>query len=197
LAIPSPPTATYAENGGQVGALGNNCAIVNFSFGANAVNDGGPNNGFKYAGSVSSTKDGVASGFFYVISPDLQNATSTFSLAQCGNYNAQTKPNGFITRTNLLAITIRHESASAVSHYANYVTAITSSADNPGTVGEKQVGSPSLANATFLTNVANTMQTAANAVGTASEVEPCGPDYNSACVFQGFANFQPYASCTQ
>jgi hypothetical protein len=170
LSIPSPPTSTYIENGGQTGAWGNFCAIVNFSFNANIVNDGGPNNGFKYVSSVSPTNSGVAGGYFYVISPDLQNASSTFSLAQCGNYNAQSNPKGYITQANLLANTIRHESGSVASHYANYVAAIGNSSDNPGTVGEMQIGPPSLASPTFITDVTNAMQTAANAVGTAVSV---------------------------
>src|SRR5208283_4064977 len=77
--------------------------------------------------------------YYYVISPDLQNSSSTFSLAQCANYNAQTNPNGFISQPNLLANTQRHESGSVASHYAQYVAAVNVSSNNPGTVAEQQL----------------------------------------------------------
>jgi hypothetical protein len=54
---------------------------------------------------------------------DLENTNSTFYQSQCGNYNATTNPNGFISGSNLLADTTRHESGTVNAHYENYVVA--------------------------------------------------------------------------
>ena len=195
LSVPSPPSANYTESGGEVGALGNFCNVIEFEFNAAAVTDGGPNNGYKYVSSVSPTANGVNSAYYYVISPDLQNASSAFSAAQCGNYNAQTTPHGYISQPNLLANTIRHESGSVQSHYAQYVAAMNNSSNNIGTVAEQQVGLPSTSNTGFIADVTNTLTTKANTINSAAEVEPCGCNYNSTCTFQGYTNFLPYVSC--
>jgi len=87
-----------------------------------------------------------------VISPDLQNTSSAFYKAQCGNYNATTHPNGFISGSNLLTNTNRHESGTIQSHYENYVTAQNNPSNNLGTVAEKMTG---LASAQTLANSDN------------------------------------------
>ena len=74
------------------------------------------------------------------MSPDLQDTSSAFYKAQCGNYNAQTKPNGFISGANLLTNTTRHESGTVQSHYENYVVDQNNSANNLGTVAESVTG---------------------------------------------------------
>jgi hypothetical protein len=73
------------------------------------VSDNGPNNGYSYVVSITGVKGPLTTGYFYIISPDLQNTSSAFYQAQCGNYNAQTAPNLFISGANLLADATRHE----------------------------------------------------------------------------------------
>jgi hypothetical protein len=129
-------------------------------------------------------------------SPDLQNATSTFLLAQCGNYNSQTNQNGLITQSNLLANTIRHESGVSSSHYSQYVAAVNVPANNPGAVGEQQVGAPTVTSAQFTQNVTTALQNALSSMNSATKSpEPSDCNHNGSNIFQGYTNFQPYATC--
>lgn len=161
-----------------------------------SIADGGPNHDFKYVTSVSpTTSGGVTTAYLYVIAPDLENTSSTFYLKQCGNYNAQTNPNGFISGANLLAGTVRHESGATNSHYQNYVVAQNSAANNVGVVGETQTGSPSESISAFDTRVGNTLSAKISAIIQAAQVEPCAVNYSATCVLQGYVNYSPYQSC--
>lgn len=199
LSIPSPPSASFSEDGTTTGDLGMYCNTGGSSFDtAPPINDGGPNNGYQYVVSISpgSSNPNQPWAYYYVVSPDLQNSSSAFSLAQCGNYNAQTNPNGFISQPNLLSNTTRHESGSTASHYAQYAASVNASANNPGTVAEQQVGPPGLTAAQFGTNVTNALNSAVTNINSATKSpEPPGPDYSANNTFQGFTNFSPYASC--
>jgi hypothetical protein len=158
--------------------------------------DQGPNSGYWYVTSVTPGQSSQPWGYYYVISPDLQNSASTFSLAQCGNYSAQTNQNGFITQPNLLANTTRHESGPSASHYSQYIVAVNAPANNPATVGEQQVGAPSLSSAQFTTNVTNALSSAVSNINSATKSpEPPDCSHTASNVFQGYTNFQPYASC--
>ena len=188
LSLPSPPT----QSGDAVGKF---CLRQKFSFNAAEIGDGGPNQGFKYVTSVSNSADGVSTGYFYVISPDLENTASDFYRAQCGNYNAQTNPNGFISGATLLANTTRHESGSVESHYNNYVVAQDNSANNIGVVAEAKIDGPSISLNTFITNVSTTLEGKRQAILAATQVEPCSVQKDANCVFQGNINFAPYTPC--
>jgi stage V sporulation protein SpoVS len=143
--------------------------------------------------SISSSSGGSTTSYFYVISPDLQNPSSTFYQSQCGNYNSQTNPNGFISGANLLTDTTRHESGTVQSHYENYVVAQSSPANNLGAAAEAMTGKES---GQALANSATTaLNQNVEAITSATQVEPCGVQYNASCTFQGFINFQPYQSC--
>jgi len=157
----------------------------------------GPNNGYSYVYSITNNgSSGQTTGFFYIISPDIQNSSSAFYQAQCGNYNASTKPNGFISGANLLTDVTRHESGVAQSHYQNYLTAQNVSSNNLGTVAESMTGLESqqaLAN-----SVVAALNQKVQTIKTATDVEPCGTAnvaYDASCTFQGYINFQPYQSC--
>ena len=196
LSIPSPPTATFTEDGSTTGDLGEYCDELGYVVSTSTVTDGGPNNGYRYVTSVTAGNSTVPWAYDYVISPDLKNSSSAFSLAQCGNYNAQSNPNGYISQPNLLANTIRHESGTVQSHYAQYLTAVNNSSYNPGAIGEQQVGSPSTPVNTFVGNVNTAMNNgASNIISNTKSPEPCGPNYNASCTFQGYTNFSPYALC--
>ena len=195
LSISSPPSSTQTPTGETTGQLGAFCDLVQYTFNAAAVS-GGPNDGYKYVTSVTPTSTGgVNTAYYYVVSSDLQNSSSAFSQAQCGNYNAQTKPSGYISQPNLLANTVRHESGAAQSHYAQYVAAMSNSSNNVGVVAEQQVGSPGTANQTFIDNVTATLNSKVQAILSATGVEPCGCNYDASCGFQGYTNFPPYAPC--
>jgi hypothetical protein len=135
-----------------------------------------------------------------VISPALENTSSDFYQAQCGNYNPQTNT-GFISGANLLANTIRHEAGSVQSHYKNYLDAIGDPAKNPGVILEKLVQGPPGGNAQDFNNNVVTPQfnAAAQVINTAAEVEPCGASdvtLNASCQKSGNINFAPYQACT-
>jgi hypothetical protein len=179
LWLPSPPS-----NSGD--AVGKFCLVQNYSYTPDTVN-GGPNAGWQYMLSLS----GGGTSYNYVISPDLLNSGSAFYQAQCGNYNAQTTPNGFISGANLLANTTRHESGTIQSHYQNYVV-VQSGSNNLGTKGEALVAPPG---ADFGQQAQTALQGAWQSILSATQVEPCGVMYNGSCTFQGYINFYPYVSC--
>ena len=185
LSVPSPPTS-----GGD--AVGMFCLAEHFTV-ATAQVSGGPNNGYSYVSSVSPSDSKGSTAYYWTISPDLQNTASTFYQAQCGNYNAQTNPNGFISGANLNSNTIRHESGSAQSHYQNYAIAQNLPANNLGTVGEAIVGltDPN----TLASNATATLNGKQSTITTATQVEPCDVEHDASCVFQGFINFFPYQAC--
>ena len=102
-------------------------------------------------------------------------------MAQCGNYNPQTRT-GFILGSTPRANAIRHESGTVQSHYINYVVAQASSTNNLGVNAEFQVGVPSQTLAGFNTAVTNLLNQKIGAMG----VEPCGThgmEYGATCYF--------------
>jgi hypothetical protein len=187
VSVPSPPQ----QSGDAVGIF---CLAQYFSVNAATVSDNGPNNGYSYVSSISSSSGSSTTGYFYVISPDLENTSSTFYLAQCGNYNP-TAQTGFISGANLLADTKRHEAGTVQSHYENYTVAQDNSANNLGTVAESKTGIESAqALANSVTSVLNqNVQT----ILTATQVQPCSVQQDASCNFQGCINFSPYYSCSE
>lgn len=186
--MPSPP----AQSGDAVGKF---CLNQSFSFNTSSINDNGPNEGFSYVTSVSSSSsDGTSTTkYFYVISPDLQNTSSAFYQAQCGNYNATSNPNGFISGPNLLTDTTRHESGVVQSHYENYVVAQNNPSSNLGAVAEGMTGLESAQ--TLANNVSSTLNQNLQTILSASQVEPCSVQQDATCNFQGYINFSPYQAC--
>jgi hypothetical protein len=131
----------------------------------------------------------------YVVPPDAENTSGTFYQSQCGNYNAQTNPNGFLSGADLLAGIIRHESGAVNSHYVNYVAAQGDPANNLGVVGEASTAAPSVTLDTFSTNVVTTLSAKVSTILQAAQVEPCSVNRDANCVFLGNINFAPYQSC--
>lgn len=188
ISVPNPPVANQE--------IGRFYLRQGLNYKTASIADGGPNENFKYVTSVSpTTSGGGTTAYLYVIAPDLENTSSTFYVKQCGNYNAQTNPNGFISGANLLAGTVRHESGATNSHYQNYVTAQNSAANNLGVVGETQTGAPSVSFSTFTNDVGTTLGAKISAISQAAQVEPCAVNYSATCVLQGYVNYSPYQSC--
>lgn len=184
ISVPSPPS--------QAGdATGKYCLVQYYTFNPATVGDGGPNNGYSYVTSITNSQGASTTGYYWVISPDLENTTSSFYQAQCGNYNPATNT-GFISGANLATNTIRHESDPAVqSHYAEYKTAQNAPSNNLGSVAEVQVAPPSGASA-FVQNTKDILNARWTAILTATQMEPCGVNYDANCIFQGGTNFPPY-----
>jgi len=190
LSITSPPVAG--------GALGRNCLDQQWTWQSSQIGDG-PNKGFQYVTSVTSSNAGIPTTYKYVISPDLENTGSAFYAAQCGNYDPQTNPSGFISGANLLTDTIRHAAGSVASHYASYVSAQNDPQNNVGTVAESFVRFNS---GTFSADIDSALNDATQRILSAHATEPCGDChvmYNASCVFQGWVNYKDaqgnYAPC--
>ncbi len=153
LSFSSPPAP-----GQRIGAC---CLVLAWSFTrAPAISDNGPNHGYLYVATGSPTFGNAHTEFSWALHQDLANASSTFSLAQCGNYNPQTQT-GFISRANLVAGTERHEAGSANSHWAQY-SAANSGANNIGVVLEAQIAPPGTSTEVFWISIWNSAQTASN-----------------------------------
>jgi hypothetical protein len=186
IGVPSPPTSSGD-------AVGKFCLAERFTVRTAPQITSGPNTGFSYVSSVTNSDSNGTTAYYWIMSPDLQTITSAFYKAQCGNFNAQTHPNGFISGANLNANTTRHESGSVQSHYQNYVVAQNLPSNNLGTVGEAIVGltDPN----TLASSATAALNGRQSTITTATEVEPCDVTRNASCVFQGFINFFPYQAC--
>jgi hypothetical protein len=191
--LPSPPF-----NGGKLGEF---CVNQQLFINPAQISDNGPNKGYWYVSSAlnaAQANGGTPTQFVYVIGPDLQNSQSAFSLAQCGNYNAQTNPSGFISWTNLFNNTVRHESGTVQSHYVNYVAAQSIPTNNVGTTVEAITGAPGITSQAFTSSAFSTAGSKATVISNAAEVEPCNSpnvNLNATCTFNGAINFAPFASC--
>jgi hypothetical protein len=186
MSVPSPPQPDKE--------LGLFCLQQPYSFTFQQINDGGPNQGYRYITSVSNSLAGTSTAYYYVVSPDSADPGSEFSRAQYGNYDKNTNPGGFISQANLIKNIIRHESGNANSHYAQYVAGQNDPANNLGTVGEQIVGL--LSDTDFKKQVDNILSAKRTLIGSrALHPEPCSANYDGSitpCVFQGYVNYIPY-----
>jgi hypothetical protein len=150
----------------------------------------GPNAGYDYITTVTDIGE-----YSWVISGDVDNPSSQFYQAQCGNYNVSTNPNGYISGPTLDSDDQRHEAGSVNSHYAEYSAAYQNPANNPGTVMESFVEfNPT----SFGNDVSNKLGQLETTILNAATPEPCGQSYagySAACVFDGYVNYTPYVSC--
>ncbi len=188
--LPSPPVPTSSE--------GASCADLAFSFTSSApIADNGPNNGYQYVTSVSSTSGSQATQFQYIVVSDLLSAT-TFYNAQCGTYSSSNS-SGFIAGSQLKQNVLDHEQGSVLSHWTEYVNAQNNSGNNVGTVLEAAVGAPGTSQSGYQTSLTNDGRTAVNNILTAVAVEPCNgslnDDSSQSCVYCGTINSSPYQSC--
>lgn len=145
----------------------------------------GPNTGYAYWAAQLS----ISTTFQYEINPDLENSTSQFSIHQWGGC-------GFISWSNLLAQTQRHEYNSATqSHYAFYKNSLSLAAHNPGDFVEQQVASPGDNLTQFASNTRGGLDTRYDQIKTDSEVEPFAVNESEMGTPLGDINYAPYASC--
>jgi hypothetical protein len=194
-ALPVPPVP-------PPGPLGYSQANIAYTAGQNQYTTlpaTGPNGGFTYFATPFAFS---TFSYLYEISPDLENQNSAFSQHQCGNYDSQSNPSGFISWVNLLAGDRRHEyNSTTQSHYAFYSTSLAT--NNFGNFVETQVAAPGTDLTGWATTVGNTLsgyitQISLDAFGTpGNPVEPYQVNYSETGVFEGFVNYaQPnYAAC--
>jgi len=178
--------------------VGASCADLIFSFvSAPAISDNGPNDGYQYLTSVSSTGGGQQTQFLYIVVTDLLSAT-TFYTAQCGTYSSSDS-SGFIAGSQLKQNVFDHEEGSVLSHWTEYRNAQNNSSNNIGTVLEAKIGTPGTSQADYDDDLTNTGNAAINDILAAAAVEPCGgspnDDSSQSCKYCGTINYSPYTSC--
>lgn len=161
--------------------LGAACLTQRTSFTTSSVS-GGPNSGYQYVASASSSAGGTATDFIYVVNPDLENSASNFCQANCGQ-------SGFISANNLRTNVHRHEAGTTESHYKYYADAQNNPNNNVGIGVETEVGTPGMSTAAFTTQVTNTVNSRVNAINSATAVQPLGANYDASGNWQGNINF--------
>jgi hypothetical protein len=189
--LPSPPVPTSYE--------GASCADLAFSFTtAPPISDSGPNNGYQYVTSVSSSNGSQPTQFQYIVVSDLLSST-TFYNAQCGNYSSSNS-GGYIAGSQLRQNIFDHEQGSVLSHWTEYVAAQNNSANNVGTVLEAITAPPGTAQTTYDNNVTTAGTNAQNSIVAAAGNEPCNGSFNNdssqSCAYCGSINYNPYQSCS-
>jgi hypothetical protein len=175
--LPSPPTA-----GEFVGFYN----LISAPIAAYATVASGPNQGYLYITSVSYPS--LSNYFQWELAADVANSTSIFSTKQCGT-------NGYISYSNLLADTTRHEAGQvAQSHWINYSYSV--NANNFGTWVEPQTAQPGTATATFTNPISVKISDLGTQIRNDAAVEPYGVQQDINGNFQGYVNYAPYTSNT-
>jgi hypothetical protein len=157
------------------------------------IDDQGPNRNFKYITAATNQAN-----YRYALNPSLNNPLAAFFKAQCGNYDEDTKPDGFILGSVLRQNSIDHEANLLKnSHWFFYKTAQDDPNNNIGVVAERQTGAPDLADNDFVARVRNTLNDRGIMIRNLADIEPCGGavNFNNNCVFNGGTNFFPYIEC--
>ncbi len=163
-----------------------------YAFAYTTIADDGPNHGFKYLTSATN-----AATFKYQISPDLEITSSTFYMAQCGNYSQQ-NPNGYIGGAQLLSNVREHEYGTTLGHYQQYLAAQQTPSNNVGVGAEMQIAGPPTSVAAFTASVQSNLDARAAVITSATVADSaCNSDtrYDTSCAFRGFINFAPYQPC--
>jgi hypothetical protein len=188
--LASPPNSTSFN--------GASCADLAFSFDDSVISDNGPNNGYRYVASVSSTSGSQQTQFPFIIVTDLLSAT-TFYNAQCGTYSSSDS-SGFIAGSRLKQNVFDHEQGSVLSHWTEYRDAQNNSSNNVGTVLEAMTGPPGTAQTTYQDNLKTAGQNAQNRIVAAAGNELCNADptqdTSQSCAKCGSINYSPYQQCS-
>jgi hypothetical protein len=187
ITLPVPPQPTGLDSG--LGEFQEETGRQSFS--STFISDNGPNNGYGYY----ATQPTITTSYEYEINPDLSNTNSTFYSEQCGNYNSQSNPSGYISGSSLLTQTNRHEwNSTTQSHYAFYSTSISAS-NNPGSYVESRIAAPGTSQQTFDSATGSGLDGLQSNIFTASEVEPYPVNDDASGNFLGNINYAPYQPC--
>jgi hypothetical protein len=183
LPVPPQPQGTDSGLGISLERTGN------AGFASTFVGDGGPNNGYGY---YSTQPTFTPLLYQYEINPDLENTGSTFYQKQWGNC-------GFISGSNLLAQTNRHEwNSSTQSHYAFYSTSI-SAKNNPGDYVESRIAIPGTTATTFDNATGDGLSNSSTGLYAKIladfSVEPFPVNYDALGNSLGNINYAPYTPC--
>ncbi len=175
-----PPKSTGHDSG--AGFFNETTGHSAIASGVTAVS-AGPNQGFGYYPTIPT----FATTYLYEINPDLVDTGSAFYLHQCGGSS------GFISGSDLLTQTQRHEAGAAASHYNNYQGGLLT--DNPGDYIESLTASPGFNPATIDNQTLQDLNGLYTGIGVASSVEPFAVNETSIGTFLGNINYEPYTTC--
>jgi hypothetical protein len=180
--LPVPPQPTGVDSGlGEFKESASDPGVANSTI----IGGDGPNTGYAYF----ATQLSISTLFQYEINPDLQSSTSQFSTHQWGAC-------GYISWSNLLTQTNRHEfNSSTQSHYGFYTTSINSSTSNPGDFFEQQVAPPGADLNTFANAARSGLNSRYSQIVAATSVEPFPVNDSETGTFLGNINYAPYATC--
>jgi hypothetical protein len=174
---PSPPDSGLGISEEQTGNAG---------FSHSLISDSGPNHGYAYYASPPTLSPFL---FRYTINPDLENSGSVFSQHQCGS-------GGFISWSNLITQTRRHEFNSAIqSHHAFYSNAVNSGSNNPGTYVESRIAIPGTNLTMFNGDTQAGLNTRYGQIFSASILEPFPVNFSEGGISLGGVNYAPYVPC--
>jgi hypothetical protein len=180
LALPVPP----AQSGNDSGLGASAYQLTDTGFSITTIGDSGPNSGYSY---YASALNFSVSYYQYEINPDLENSNSTFSQHQSGT-------NGFISWSNLLAQTRRHEyNSTTQSHYAFYSNSL--GTNNPGDYFESRVAPPPTNLSTFNSDTRSGINSRYTTITVNTSVEPYAVNYSETGVPLGNVCYSPYTAC--
>lgn len=161
------------------------------------LTDNGPNHGLRFISALRNFSASIATRFRYALSPDLMANNSAFYKAQCGNYDAVKKPNGFIRGSVLRSNVQAHEYGTVLGHYQQYGMALQNPADNLGQIAEARVRDTTVTVDEVVERLVTDLTTAATNIQAATSFEACNSfvERDQTCTFRGYINFFPDAAC--
>jgi len=150
----------------------------------------GPNTGYSFVQSSSSTAD-----YFWSGSPTVLDASSPYYLAfaagNCGDYDAVNKSYGFGLASDIRENLVRHESGSFMSHFQFFREALETPSLNPRAIMEPFVRR--LPVARFENELNALLSDATSEIERRRKEEPCGDgraNFDSSCNFRGHVNYR-------
>lgn len=190
--VPNGTIATLVSPPSNNSMIGATLLDIEYVFTPFQLADDGPNDGLWYVTTFSDN-----STYQYEISPDAENSSSTFYVAQCGDYDPATNPSGFISGAVLLSNVREHESGTVKGHYQQYAAAVTEPQNDLAAGAEQEIGPAGTTQQGFQQQVLLDLNNRGAAIQSATASEACNHDtsYDTTCTFRGYVNFVPYTSC--
>jgi hypothetical protein len=174
----------------------------NYQYGYFTIGGDGPNRGFLYVTSL--VADQIS--YRFQIGPDIAlfpsgdpNTTSEFFRAQCGDFDANSNPTGFISRQVLWSNVREHERGLTLGHYQQYVDTQNNPANNLWVGAEQQVADASTGLENFKDSIGRELSARIARIKQAMVFEACNQDVrrDATCAFRGSIQFFPYPRLCQ
>jgi|GEM_PF-4918610 len=166
-------------------ALGKSCLLPVDTPTPGLLNDNGPNHGYTFVTSI----DHTGSNYVYFVHPELEDPTTAFFRAQCGDFDPATNT-GFVSGARLVELIAGHEAGPRNSHFQEYADALRDPQKNIGAGLEEVVSAPDDSPDTFSQTEQRVINERASLLSAAASVEPCGfhGQLNENCMSEGVVN---------